>query len=342
MKKILHLSPSIFDKGGISQVCYEYKYYSNDFYFVTTTLKGNILLKLSIFIKAIAECVYFFLLRKVNIVHIHTASNISFKRKTIFIYLAKLFKVKVVLHIHGGKFKIFFQKHPYLIRHILNQKVDVVIALSNSWKTFFEQQCGCNNVVVLNNPIPIPDNTVTEKHTSLNILFLGSLCKEKGIYDLLDVMIELSIEKNNDIILYIAGIGDVKKLQMIISENNLYDTVKYEGWVEGENKINLLRNSDILILPSYIEGLPLCILEGMSYKKAIIATNVGAIPEIIDNKSGILFHPGDKAALKEAIMYLYYNPEKCKMFGENGYYISKSFWTESVQSDLFKIYNQLR
>lgn len=86
--------------------------------------------------------------------------------------------------------------------------------------------------------------------------------------------------------------------------------VEFLGWVNRDQRKELLEKSDVLVLPSYNEGLPMAILEAMSYGLPIISTNVGSIAEAVHNgENGFLVEPGNVAALEEAITILTDNEE---------------------------------
>ena len=75
------------------------------------------------------------------------------------------------------------------------------------------------------------------------------------------------------------------------------------GWVDGEKKENLLKKSQLFVLPSYNEGLPIAILEAMSYGIPVISTDVGSISEVVkDNETGFLIKPGEAESLAKAII----------------------------------------
>ena len=114
--------------------------------------------------------------------------------------------------------------------------------------------------------------------------------------------------------LRIGGGGEVEKLKELISKYELEDFVYYEGFVSGNKKETLLNECDAYILPSYTEGLPVSILEAMSYGKPILSTPVGGIPEVV-KENGILFQPGDLSAIREAIELIANNKSRRKEMG---------------------------
>ena len=277
----------------------------------------------------------------IRTVHIHTASYNSFKRSTLFISLAKFFKRKIVIHIHGGGFKEYYEKHSSFVHKNL-LKCDTIIALTEYWKEYFNG-LGFENVVIVPNIVEPP--VVQNKKCydgKTHILYLGLITKAKGIYDLLDVVNKHKTEFENKIILHIGGNGEAATLLHIIKENGLSQIVKFEGWVSGEKKVELLNNADVFILPSYTEGLPISILEAMSYRLPVISTPVGGIPEVIkDGENGFLFTPGDKDALYNAINNLVADKNQREDMGEKSYKRVQQHFPDKVAKILENIYTEL-
>lgn len=96
----------------------------------------------------------------------------------------------------------------------------------------------------------------------------------KGIYDLIGVIALHKKEFHGRQKLRVGGNGEVDKVKILIKEKKISDIVSYEGWVSGGRKVELLDVSDAYILPSYKEGLPISILEAMSYGLPMISTKV--------------------------------------------------------------------
>ena len=299
-------------RGGVAAVENVYSTFYQPFNHVTTTVTNGQVKKLLVLCKAVLQFLYWMLFHpEIKILHVQGASNASFWRKRIFIYIAKWFDKKVVYHMHGGGFGDFSRKHPQAVRRLL-EKCDVVIALSDYWKSFFESELHFKNVVVVKNVIAEPVIN-PNKTTCFSLLFLGLLGQNKGIYDLLDCLNEHKSVFSGKLKLFVGGNGEISKVTQIISKYGLSDIVSFEGWVSGDKKIELLNKVDAYILPSYHEGLPISILEAMSYSLPIISTNVGGIPEILKNgENGFIMSPGDKDAMYRAILELM-NNEKLRM-----------------------------
>ena len=342
-KHILTIGPNYNPpRGGIAQVLYTYdKDIFENFLFVKTTESGNSAKKYICCCIAIVKFLGYCLCKNIKIVHIHTASKNSFWRKSVFILLSWLLKKKVVLHIHGGQFEVFVNHHPFIL-HFL-KRCSRIIVLSPSKLVYYQEHFGLNNVTVINNVIPRP--IIKEKNNidTVNFLFLGFLCKDKGIYDLLDI---ISCDKDRytgKMKLFIGGNGNVEKVKRIIKENKLAQIVFYVGWVDGEKKIELLNKSHVYILPSYVEALPISILEAMSYHLPVISTQVGAIPNIVfNNENGLLINPRDKDALKNAISeMLSVTPEKRIKMGQKSFNLVQPYLSIHVSKELEKLYTSL-
>ena len=327
--------------GGVAAVENVYSTFYKPFNHVTTVVDNGKVVKLFIFFRAIFIFLVWMLFHnEIEIVHVHGASGLSFWRKSLFINMAKLFKKKIVLHMHGGGFADFSKDHKKSVRNTLD-KCDAVIALSEYWKDFFEEEFDYHKVTVVKNVIAKPIFSKQDRK-QFTLLFLGLIGFNKGIYDLLDVIDTHQEEFRGDFILKVGGNGEVEKLQELIAKKGISDIVNYEGWVSGDKKADLLNGADVYVLPSYKEGLPISILEAMSYSLPVISTRVGGIPEIIINgKNGFLINPGDKEALYESIIKLKNSEELRIKMGELSKPIVQEHLPIYVESQLKQLYNSL-
>lgn len=311
--------------------------------FVPSMIETNMLYKIIYALVAYLKIVIELIFRDYDIIHIHVASNGSFYRKSIIVLLGKLFKKKIVFHIHGGAFDEFYhlecnKLQKKYINYIFN-KVDLILVLSKEWKTKILTYSDNKNVKVLHNAVEIPETNLYNSNSN-NITLLGRLSEEKGVYDLIEVVNDILKIKNVNFIL--AGDGDLEKLKTTIKLKNVKST-EVLGWIDSKQKCELLKNTSILVLPSYHEGLPMAILEAMSYGIPVVATNVGGIPSIIkDNYNGFLIKPGDNSNLKECIIKLISNQELRNNFSQNTYKnISKEFSLKSNVDILYTLYKKL-
>jgi len=333
-------------QGGMESVIKIYNKYWENFRYITIWRNSNFFIKFFYVIYAFKK-VFFLLLfdKNIKIIHIHTAAYSSFYRTAIFVNLAKLFRKKVILHIHAGRFNDFYKEssNKAFIIKLLN-KCDKLIVLSRSWKDWFSG-LGINKtkITILNNIVDYPViKKEHKKHKKLTFLFLGKIEKLKGIYDLLTVIAKNKKLLGNKILLRIGGYGEIKQLEQFIANKNLSKTVTFLGWVSGYKKIEELNNADVFILPSYNEGLPISILESLSYGLPVISTPVGGISEIVHSgKNGILVTPGNLEEIKNSLLFFVNNKEKTDSYGNESKKIASNFFPDSVMSSLIEIYSKL-
>lgn len=326
MKRIVYISPDVKAKGGISTVLKNYlnsnlngKY---NIICISSHVDGSIARKFVQVIYGWIKLLFYLELSHVDIVHIHGSDVISSKRKYIYFKLAYLFNLKLIYHFHGASFSeqisntsIFWRKR--IIE--MFQEVDLVICLSNSWRDEIKKIAPHANIVVVPNSVKLPllSNRVNNSE-KIAILFLGLIGERKGLFDLIKVFMRL-LKDGNNIVLNIGGNGDITKLLSAIFDLGIKKNANYLGWVSEEERDRLFRNTDIFVLPSYGEGMPMSILEAMSYSVPVISTLVGGVPELIeDGETGILVKPGDLGVLYEKINDLIHNEKYRKKLGENG------------------------
>lgn len=291
--------------GGIAQVLYSYKNHVFPcFKTIVNFKRGPFIYKLCIMASAYIKMFFTLLFdRKINIIHIHTASDNGFKRNIAFVNLAYAFGKKVILHIHSGRFNNYYEKNKTKVERVFS-KCAGIVALTHEIKAFYEKM-GCKKVTVINNIIEYPQfREIKHEDGCVHYLYLGVITKTKGIYDLVDVIKDHKEEFKGKMVLHVGGNKEVEKLLEIIKTNGLEDIIQFEGWVSGNKKIDLLNMCEVFILPSYTEGLPISILEAQSYGKYTIATRVGGIPEIVDQTNGVLFEPADQEALYKILQYV--------------------------------------
>lgn len=351
-KNVLHVGPNyIRHKGGMGAVIETYKNNIPDFGFIAS-YEGNY--------GSIANIPFFFLSffrillrlstsRKISVVHVHGASFGSFYRKYIIFLLSKyIFDKQFVYHLHAAEYHTFYQETngfaKRLIQHLIND-ADCIIVLSESWANFINKEFSPKKVVVLHNPVEIPLRKQKARNadfTTTSLLFLGRIGDRKGIFDLLSVISQNKDEYQGKLSLTIGGDGEVERLKTYLKDHDLNQICKYAGWVDGNMKKDLLQACDVLALPSYNEGLPIAILEAMSYGKPILTTHVGGIPEVVkDGVNGYVITPGDKVAMEAGIDKLINNKSLQELMGRQSLKLIDSYDIHTVTKRLQAIYEDL-
>jgi len=343
--KVLMIGPGRDVMGGISTVVNSYYELGLDsqvrLKYITSMEDGSYIKKMWIAIKAYLQfcsCV-----KDYDIVHIHMAAQASFKRKSLFIKKAHQAGKIIIIHSHAADFDDFYfkqsdDKKREEIKYIFSLS-DKVITLSKEWGDFFGKYiCEPDKIAVLHNTVILPNYKKID-YGDHNILFLGRLGDRKGTYDLLKVVPDI-LKVVPDVMFYIGGDGDVKQCREITERNDIAGHVQFLGWVRGEEKEVYLKKCSIFTLPSYHEGMPMSVLEAMSFGLATVTTNAGGIPQIIDNgMDGIRIEAGDIEALKQSLIKLLTEEEFKRQIGQNGYLkIIKCFNAQKNFSHLLRIY----
>ncbi|MFR8989751.1 MAG: glycosyltransferase family 4 protein [Fusobacterium sp.] len=349
-KKVLIIGPSPFkSKGGMATVIQEMlesEVLNNEFDLEMheSYRDGNIFYRLLFSIYSFIKFVFIY--KKYDIFHIHMASYGSTFRKGLYINFLKEKNKKIILHIHGAEYLIFYnklsEKKKLKVKKIW-EIADKIIVLSEQWKKDFFKIFKLENIIVINNGINIKKLKLAISRTEEkqnNFLLLGRLGKRKGAYDLIKA-IEILKEEFLQVKLYMAGDGEIEEIKKIVKDKKLKENIEIVGWADFNKKIELLREVSTIVLPSYNEGLPMTILEGMATGKFIISTNVGGIPEVVlNNENGIIIEPGDIQGLATAMKKVLTDIEFVKKCSENN--IKKIEESFSMEKMHIKIRNNLR
>ncbi len=286
--------------------------------------------------------------RRVALIHVHGASAASFWRKSAFMLLAFATRRPVVFHLHGGGFSEFFHEHcgrvgKSLVRFVLARSARVIV-LSPQWESEVRAMCPGARIVSIPNPVEVddPSSDTLAGRRAHDLLFLGRLEHDKGIFDLLEALQLLRTEFPS-VRLQCGGDGDVIEVKRRAETLGLGSAVRYLGWVRGDAKQRLLASSTVYVLPSYYEGLPMGVLEAMAAGLPVVATSVGGIPgAITDGEDGYLVPPGDIAALTETIRRLLRDPHLRQAIGAAGRdRVSRDFATPVILPRLEAIYGEL-
>lgn len=344
-KCILTVGPEYADpKGGVAQCLQTYECcVFPKMKILTNSCNGNVARKSIKFLTSILKFIIIcFKDEEIRIVHIHSASYNSFRRASVFVYLSRLLKKRIVLHIHGGGFKDFYKHNVRLVDQSFS-KCSAIVALSPSWKFYFQNEVGLEHVWVIPNVIDVPTIVNYNKDGLFHLLYLGHINKSKGVFDLVEMLCENKDEYIGKLVLDIGGgMYDSCRLFNYIECNRLDALIRFHGWVSGDKKVELFNTADAFILPSYVEGVPISILEAESYGLPIISTYVGGIPEIVsDTENGFLFEPGDRISMKQKIDLILGDPVLRKQMSESSKERSIKYMPTEVAARLTELYSSL-
>ena len=211
-----------------------------------------------------------------------------------------------LVHTHHGNTSHTFKVRVYeaLTLFVMNL-CDKVIAVSKTMELELQQNLvAAQNVILIENMISLPKDDVSVPTSiapdELKLLFAGRLSSEKGILELLSVMKCPEIMGRN-IELDIIGSGYLEgQINQFIADNS-HAKIRYHG--QQLSVVSFLKESDMLVMPSHSEGLPMILLEAASLGVPVIASCVGGIPEVINDEfNGILTEAKNVSALESDIL----------------------------------------
>jgi glycosyltransferase involved in cell wall biosynthesis len=222
-------------------------------------------------------------------------------------------------------------------------KTDMIILLSETFKRdLIKIGLPESKLNVLYNFHTLKNNIdINLKHDKsiINLLFIGSISERKGFKDIIEALKLVKINYRLNVLGEFPSESMRNYCKAQVLKNNL--NIVFQGYISGEDKINFISNSDILILPSYEEGFPMVIPESMALGCAIIASNIAGIPEIVkENENGFLISPGQIDKLAEKIIWLHENKESLEMFKKNSLKLSGEYNIERYINKLSFLYNQ--
>lgn len=278
--------------------------------------------------------------------HVHFASRGSALRKFIISRMILRTPHRLVLHAHGAGFDDFFRRLPEMFRKPLAStfaQADAFIALSTRWQSFYANELGLpgDRTWVLVNPTRPPEKVPDRMgRDRVQFVFLGRIGDRKGAFDLLEAYRALPPSVRRRARMVFAGDGRVEELRRRAREVGPDVTVC--SWLTTEQRDELLAESDVLVLPSLQEGVPMAILEAMSYGLPVIATPVGGIPDvIIDQKEGLLVDVGDRSALTAAMEQLVVDQDLRGLLGSHARVRAQSLDIAHYTDRLIQVYRSV-
>ncbi len=299
------------NRGGMTGVIdrirsHDWKKDGVELSFIPTYMPGGRLKTAAYFLYALCRVFLTFLFRKPDVLYTHMSVRGSFARTRILHRLCGLFDVPDVIHLHGSEFEAWYgsvsDAKKAEIRRLISE-CGAFVVLGTKWESFVSSLVPEAKIVKIPNAVKIPEERAVWNDRP-RFLFLGVLIPRKGVMDLLRAVSKLMDEDRlGGCVFAVAGEGEeLEKLRRYAEDAGIADTVEFTGWVSGKAKDEQLLKSQVLVLPSWHEGLPLAVLEAMSYGLPVLATKVGDVPDAVeDGVNGFLFEPGDVNALADGI-----------------------------------------
>lgn len=284
------------------------------------------------------------LFSKNNVVHFHAEGPCA------MIPIIKFFsKKKIIATIHGldwqrAKWGGFATKYIKFGEKMAAKYADEIIVLSENVKNYFKDTYNRETNFIPNgvNKPEIKNANIIKEKFNLNkdsyILFLGRIVPEKGIHYLVEAYNKIRVNKK---LVIAGGSSDTDTYFNELKEKSKDNkNIIFTGFVQGEELEELYSNAYIYVLPSDLEGMPLSLLEAMSYKNCCLTSDIPECKTVMDDK-GVTFKKSDVNDLKEKLQYLVDNVDKVNKYKSEAqeYILKKYNWDDVVDKtiELYKI-----
>ena len=284
-----------------------------------------------------------------DIVHAHNLHPHLFQLSK---WKSKL-KYKLVVELHYPAINLDFLIQKLLIRPAItilreiSKNIDIFIAHTRLEKSWLEKHgikhSRISIVFTPHIPKSLIEHLVSERDTD-TILFLSRIVPKKGVHILVETL-SYVINRVSDVKLLIAGQEDqnyIQKLRKLIAKLKLEKFVYFLGPVDEKRKIKLLSSVTLFCLPTLADYHPIVLLEAQALGTPVIATRVGAIPEIVvDGVTGVLVKPANIRQLAEAIEVLLIDKDVREKLSINAREWAKNFTVDRVADKLENVYKDL-
>lgn len=272
--------------------------------------------------------------QKIDCVHLNTSGSLGLIRDKKIIKLCQKFNVRISYHLHFGRTPEVLQSNSFEKKMLLKnlKKVNSIITMDKMTEEAIKK-IDLKNVFYIPNPI----NNIEGKSNlkAKKVMYMGWMVKTKGVEELIEAWNTLVEQDNFDWTLELIGPGNDKYIEELKKKS--HSSIHFVGELEHDEAMKKMEECSIFILPSYTEGFPNVILEAMIHKMAIIATKVGAIPQMIDN-SGILIEKENIEEIINAIKVLRDYDYRCSLAEKAYSKVVNEYLVENVFLNIKKIW----
>lgn len=257
-------------------------------------------------------------------VHVNVAERLSLFRKSAVIILSHALGMPVVLHLHAQlhhSYRRMWWPVQAVVRWVFSLASGCVVLGANARHFVIDElRVPPDRVDIVLNGVPEPVEVRRARRTgsAQRVLFLGNLSKLKGVSDILEALAMPELDTSRLEVIF-AGGGDIPAYRAQAKDLHVDDVVRFQGWVDQHEAAQLMACADVLVLPSYVEGLPLVILEALANGVAVVCSPVGEIPSVLtDGVNACFVRPGDVRGIAACLQRLLEQPALMESLEKNG------------------------
>ncbi len=284
---------------------------------------------------------------KKALVHFNIAlERRSILRDTPLISFARLLGKRMIIHIHGGEYLAYKPTPGWVkrcLRFCFTGKYPKVL-LSPIEVDELKHKVKLDNLFVLPNCVDLDDALLFKRKADelqeIKILFMGRISVSKGIELIYQAFQKLTVDGTRFTFI-LAGKGEDEAYYVPKFQKLLGNSFEFRGVVSGNEKTKLLKESTVFLLPSFFEGLPMALLEAMSFSLVPVVTDVGSIKYVVENgKNGVLINKGAAEEIVTSIKGMDADKKYMHTLGENAQkYIFENFNPAEYVTALNNIYS---
>ena len=280
-------------------------------------------------------------LKRRNVGHIHNHSADSSGNVTMLASVMADLTFSMTIHGPG----LFFEPHRWALDEKFSRCL-FAICISNFCRSqcmlFSPKQTWHKMHIVHCNVDTELFDVVSHDKSGHNLLYVGRLASVKGLPILFQSLQQLK-STNEDFTLTLIGDGSERSdLEKLVEELQLQDHVKFVGYKSQQEVREYLQQTDVFVLPSFAEGVPVSLMESMATGVPVIATQVGGVSELVDNGvNGYLVPAGDSVSLAEKMEILLGDTKLRNQFAQaSRMTIEKEFNMPIETQKLYKLFKE--
>lgn len=280
-----------------------------------------------------------------DVVHVTTSGGLGLFRDIAVMSVAQKAGVPVAYHIHYGRIPSTLDSgniEANLLKAAL-KRCSIAVAIDRTTETAIRKTQLCD-VACIGNPVNIGEleslRVGEASKDSKTVVYLGWLIETKGIRELVEAWTSISEEMPEWRLELIGPYNPNSIASLVGGKSN--GSVTLLGELPHSEAMKRLQKASILVLPSYSEGFPNVVLEAMAYGKPVLATNVGALPDILSDGRGVLVEPRSSEQVTQGLKKLMADGDlRVSMGTRSAEYVKKNFAIETVAGQYRELWMRL-